>query len=55
MILIVKIALERIQTIINNLNEEKRKIDVEKINTMKKYQELENRKAQLMQQRQQNK
>ena len=48
----IKIALERIQIIINNLNEEKRKIDIEKINTMKIYQELENRKAQLIHQKQ---
>ena len=48
----IKIAYDRIQSTINNLNEERRKIDLEKINIMKKYQELENKKTALMNEKQ---
>ena len=48
----IKIAFDRIQSTFNNLNEERRKIDLEKINTLKKLQELENRKAILLKQKQ---
>ena len=40
----IKIALGRIQSIINNLNNEKRELNKEKITLMKMYQELENKK-----------
>ena len=48
----IKIAYDRIQSTINNLNEERRKIDLEKINIMKRYQELENKKTALMNEKQ---
>ena len=47
----IKIAFDRIQSTINNLNEERRKVDLEKINIMKKYQELENKRATMMNQK----
>ena len=47
----IKIAFDRIQSTINNLNEERRKVDLEKINIMKKYQELENKRTTMMNQK----